>query len=251
MVPRIRTSGASQTPRLRRLASKLCQGEHMGARRSHSLCRFHSLKWPLALYLATGVFMHSSYAQTIRFDTDAVGSLPDSWVEGVTGRGTPRWTVESDASAPSKPNVLKQSGAGTFPWCVRHRTSIEDGFVEVKFKALAGTEDRAGGVVWRWKDGDNYYVARANALENNVSLYYTEAGRRNTIKYVDAPVPGNTWHTLRVEFSGKKMRVSLDGKQYIEMEDDHIAGSGAVGVWTKADSVTLFDDFSYGAASAR
>src|SRR5438094_315035 len=147
MVPRIRTSGASQTPRLRRLASKLCQGEHMGARRFHSLCRFHSLKWPFALYLATGVFMHSSYAETIGFDTDAVGSLPDSWVEGVTGRGTPRWTVESDASAPSKPNVLKQSGAGTFPWCVRHRTSIEDGFVEVKFKALAGTEDRAGGVV--------------------------------------------------------------------------------------------------------
>ena len=113
----------------------------MGAR------RFPSLNWPLALLLATGVFMHSSYAETISFDTDAVGSLPDSWVEGVTGRGTPRWTVESDASAPSKPNVLKQSGAGTFPWCVRHGTSIEDGFVEVKFKALAGNEDRAGGVV--------------------------------------------------------------------------------------------------------
>src|SRR5881398_2794997 len=245
MVPRIRTSGASQTPRLRRLASKLCQGEHMGAR------RFHSLKWPFALYLATGVFMHSSYAETIGFDTDAVGSLPDSWVEGVTGRGTPRWTVESDASAPSKPNVLKQSGAGTFPWCVRHRTSIEDGFVEVKFKALAGTEDRAGGVVWRWKDGDNYYVARANALENNVSLYYTEAGRRRTLKYVDAPVPGNTWHTLRVEFAGKRIRVIFDGKPYIEMDDDRIAGPGAVGMWTKADSVTLFDDFAYGAAPVR
>jgi hypothetical protein len=167
-------------------------------------------------------------------------------VEGVTGRGTPRWTVESDASAPSKPNVLKQSGAGTFPWCVRHRTSIEDGFVEVKLKALAGTEDRAGGVVWRWKDGDNYYVARANALENNVSLYYTEAGRRRTLKYVDAPVPANKWHTLRVEFSGRRIRVALNGKTYIEFEDSHIAGPGAVGMWTKADSVTAFDDFSYG-----
>jgi len=217
----------------------------MGARHFHSL-RFYSLKWPLALFLATGVFMHSSYAETIGFDTDAVGSLPDSWVEGVTGRGTPRWTVESDASAPSKPNVLKQSGAGTFPWCVRHRTSIEDGFVEVKFKALAGTEDRAGGVVWRWKDGDNYYVARANALENNVSLYYTEAGRRRTLKYVDAPVPANKWHTLRVEFSGRRIRVALNGKTYIEFDDSHIAGPGAVGMWTKADSVTAFDDFSYG-----
>jgi len=218
----------------------------MGARRFHSLCRFHSLKWPLALFLATGVFMHSSYAETIGFDTDAVGSLPDSWVEGVTGRGTPRWTVERDDSAPSKPNVLKQSGFGTFPWCVRHRTSIEDGFVEVKFKALAGTEDRAGGVVWRWKDGDNYYVARANARENNVSLYYTEAGRRRTLKYVDAPVPANKWHTLRVDFSGRRIRVALNGKTYIEFEDNHIAGPGAVGMWTKADSVTAFDDFSYG-----
>src|SRR5205823_13012198 len=112
MVHRIHTSGASQTPRLRRLASKLCQGEHMGARRFHSLCRFHSLKWPLALLLATGVFMHSSYAETIGFDTDAVGALPDSWVEGVTGRGTPRWTVESDASAPSKPNRSEERRVG-------------------------------------------------------------------------------------------------------------------------------------------
>ncbi len=89
------------------------------------------------------------------------------------------------------------------------------------------------------------------ALENNVSLYYTENGRRNTLKYVDAPVPGNVWHTLRVEFSGKRIRVILDGKPYIELEDGHIAGAGAVGVWTKADSVTLFDDFSYGTGSGR
>src|SRR5467141_2238051 len=229
MVPRIRTSGASQTPRLRRLASKLCQGEHMGA-------RIHSLKWPLALCLATGVYMHSSYAETISFDTDPVGSLPDSWVEGGTGRGTPRWTVESDASAPSKPNVLKQSGAGTFPWCVRHRTSIEDGFVEVKFKALAGTEDRAAGVVWRWKDDDNYYVERANALENNVSLYYTEAGRRRTLTYVVAPAPANECHRLRMKFSGLSIRVAVNGKIYIQLDDKHITGPGAVGMWTKADS---------------
>ena len=211
----------------------------MGAR------RFHSLKWPVALYLATGVFMHSSYAETISFDTDVVGSLPDDWLEGVTGRGMARWQVARDDSAPSKPNVLKQSGVATFTWCVRRNTSVEDGFVEVKFKPLAGKEDQAGGVVWRWKDADNYYVARANALENNVSLYYTEGGRRRTIKYVDAPVPGNVWHTLRVEFKSSRIRVFLDGKAYIEANDNHIPGSGAVGVWTKADSVTAFDDFSY------
>jgi len=99
--------------------------------------------------------------------------------------------------------------------------------------------------VWRWKDGDNYYVARANALENNVSLYYTQGGRRDTIKYVDAPVAKNQWHTLKVEFSGKHIRVALDGKLYIDQQDEHISDAGAVGLWTKADSVTAFDDFSY------
>jgi hypothetical protein len=118
--------------------------------------------------------------------------------------------------------------------------------VEVRFKPVSGREDQAGGVLWRWKDGDNYYVARANALENNVSLYYTANGRRNTITYVDAPVAGNVWHALRVEFNAKKIRVILDGKLYIEVDDDHIQGSGAVGLWTKADSVTRFDDFSFG-----
>jgi len=216
--------------------------------------RSRILKKALALILptlASVAIMTTTRAETFSFDRDAPGALPAGWRSGVTGRGSPKWSVEADTSAPSRPNVLKQSGGGTFPWCVRPDVSLADGYVEVKFKPLTGREDQAGGVVWRWKDGDNYYVARANALENNVSLYYTTNGRRNTIRYVDAPVPGNTWHTLRVECSGKKMRVSLDGKQYIEMEDDHIAGSGAVGVWTKADSVTLFDDFGYGGASAR
>ena len=186
-------------------------------------------------------------AETINFDTEPVGELPKRWSAGVTGRGSARWSVEADASAPSSPNVLKQSGHGDFPWCVLADAALSDGFVEVKFKPLSGREDQAGGVVWRWKDANNYYVARANALENNVSLYYTQSARRITIKYVDAPVAGNQWHTLRVEFAGTRISVALDGKRYIELEDKHIAGAGAVGVWTKADSVTAFDDFRYGA----
>jgi hypothetical protein len=200
----------------------------------------------LAALIITGVFMSAVHAETFNFDADAAGSLPSGWEQGVTGRGAARWSVERDESAPSKPNVLKQSGVGAFPWIVRRRASIDDGFVEVKFKALAGKEDQAGGVVWRWTSRDDYYVARANALENNVSLYYTESGRRNTLKYVDAPVPANTWHTLRVEFSGRRISVALNGKVYIELDDAHLAGPGAVGMWTKADSVTVFDDFSYG-----
>ena len=191
-----------------------------------------------------------AHANPIGFDSDKPGSLPAGWSAGVTGHGTPKWAVEADSTAPSAPNVLKQSGSGSFPWCVVKDASIADGFVDVRFKSISGKEDQAGGVVWRWKDGDNYYVARANALENNVSLYYTEKGSRKTIKYVDAPVPGNVWHRLRVEFQGRRIKVLLDGKLTIELEDGHIDGPGAVGVWTKADSVTAFDDFSYGPGKA-
>jgi hypothetical protein len=187
-------------------------------------------------------------ALTMGFDQDRVGAPPEGWMCGMTGKGNPRWTVEADPSAPSPPNVLRQSGAATFPWCVRNGVAIADGVVAVRFKPIAGREDQAGGVVWRWKDGDNYYVARANALENNVSLYYTANGSRKTLKYVDAPVAANRWHLLRVEFSGKQIVVALDGVTYITFEDDHIAGTGAVGVWTKADSVTAFDDFAFAPA---
>jgi hypothetical protein len=188
----------------------------------------------------------AALAETDNFDREKPGSVPAGWSCGVAGKGNPLWAVAADASAPSAPNVLRQAGSGTFPWCVKKGAAVSDGFVEVKFKPEKGREDQAGGLVWRWKNGDNYYVARANALENNVSLYYTAGGTRNTIKYVDAPVPPNVWHTLRVEFAGKRIKVLLDGKPYIQQEDDHIAGDGAVGVWTKADSVTSFDDFSYG-----
>ena len=183
-----------------------------------------------------------------QFDTDVVGQVPAGWTCGATGTGTPRWTVEADPTAPERPNVLKQSGAATFPWCVKDDTQASDGTVEVKFKSLAGKEDQAGGVVWRWKDSDNYYVARANALENNVSLYYTQDGARKTIEYKDAPVAPNVWHTLRVTFKGTAIEVALDGKVYIDAQDTHISGTGKMGVWTKADSVTVFDDFIYTSA---
>ena len=187
----------------------------------------------------------NAMAAPVDFAADTIGQPPAGWTCGATGRGAPKWTVETDASAPGKSNVLKQSGTATFPWCVKTDSGLADGWVEVRFRALAGREDQAGGLVWRWKDGDNYYVARANALENNVSLYYTERGSRKTLKYVDAPVAPKSWHTLRVDFADKHITVSLDGKRFIEMDDNHIAGAGKVGVWTKADSVTEFDRFAF------
>ncbi len=185
------------------------------------------------------------------FDGMKPGTPPEGWTCGSTGGGAPRWTVEAEpasATAASNHQVLKQSGRGKYPWCVNTRSSVADGWVQVRFKPLSGKEDQAGGVVWRWKDGDNYYVARANALENNVSLYFTEDGSRRTIKYHDAPVAPNAWHVLRVEFKGTHIRVLLDGKLHIEADNDRITDAGKVGVWTKADSVTLFDDFAFDTA---
>jgi hypothetical protein len=108
----------------------------------------------------------AAMADTVGFDREKIGALPAGWIAGVTGRGAPQWAVIADPKAPSAPHVLQQSGSGTFPWCVKQDVSLADGFVEVKLKPISGREDQAGGVVWRWKDGDNYYVARANALEN-------------------------------------------------------------------------------------
>jgi hypothetical protein len=205
------------------------------------------LRLPLTAFLL-GVVMNGFAREVVDFDRMAAGGPPAGWTAGVTGGGKPRWTIEPDETAPSAPHVLRQSGSGAYPWCVRRDVSLADGFVEVRLKPSAGKEDQAGGVVWRFKDGERYYVARANALEDNVSLYYTIDGNRRTLRYVDAPVARDAWHTLRVEFAGRAIKVILDGVARIEMEDGHIEGPGAVGVWTKADSVTSFDDFAFGAS---
>ncbi|MBI3540652.1 MAG: hypothetical protein HY073_00655 [Deltaproteobacteria bacterium] len=203
----------------------------------------------VAVLLFCGVAFAASDASnktTIDFDKTSVGQLPDGWIEGVTGQGSPKWSVEADTTAPSQPNVLKQSGEGIFPWCVKKDVSLKDGYVEVKFKPIAGSEDQAGGIVWRWQDGGNYYITRANALEDNVTIYHTVKGSRRAFKSVDMKVTSNQWHTLRVDFAGNQFKVTFDGKVAIEAADDTFKESGAVGVWTKADSVTLFDDFSFG-----
>jgi len=194
------------------------------------------------------VFLSTTYAMddSMSFDNDKVGVHPTGWVSGVTGDGSPIWTIEEDDTLFGKRHVLKQSGIGRFPWCVKQDSDLSDGFVEVKFKPLSGNKDQAGGVIWRWKDSDNYYVARANALENNVSLYYTQGGNRITIKYAEASVATNQWHTLRATFDGKRIQVSLNDIIYIDVEDEHITDTGKIGLWTKADSVTEFDSFRYG-----
>ena len=195
-------------------------------------------------------------AESVTFDGETSGAPPKGWTLTMTGRGTPKWTVERDDTAPSKEKVLKQSGEATYPLALKDGTSIKDGFVEAKFKAISGSEDRAGGLVWRARDADNYYVVRANALEDNVVLYKTVKGVRNSLDIVgrrggygvEQAVPPNQWHMLRVEFLGTRFKVIFNGKPLFEVDDSTFAEPGMVGLWTKADSVTAFDGFSYGDA---
>ena len=190
----------------------------------------------------------------ISFESTEIGVTPQGWTSTLTGSGDPKWTVESDRTAPSKLSVLKQSGRATYPLLLKNDTDIKDGFVEVKFKAIAGSQDRAAGIVWRAKDASNYYVIRANALEDNVVLYKTVGGVRSELDIVgrkggygvSVPVPANTWHTLRVDFKAARFIASFNGKQLFEVEDATFTDGGKVGLWTKADSVTLFDEVTYG-----
>lgn len=185
-------------------------------------------------------------ATTVSFDDVKPGALPPGWVAGVTGKGSFKWAVLADDSAPSKPNVLAQTEWGTFPFCVAEKTTLKDGFVEVKFKPVSGKEDQAGGLIWRFKDKNNYYVARANAAEDEVTIYHTVDGVRRQIKAQETKVASGNWHSLRVDFQGDHFVVTFDGKKALDVHDATFKDGGAVGVWTKADSVTYFDDFSYG-----
>src|SRR5437763_3665152 len=171
-------------------------------------------------------------AEKVSFDDMKAGMPPPGWTATQTGSGTAKWSVEKDASAPSKPNVLKQSGQSTFPVCIKNDTKIQDGFVEVKFRPVAGKEDQAGGVIWRVQDANNYYISRANALEDNVTIYHTINGKRVAFKSINTKVTSAVWHTLLVEFAGNKFTVIFDGSKVIEATDDSFTNAGKVGVWT-------------------
>jgi len=188
----------------------------------------------------------SAGASTVHFAAAEVGRAPTGWTATQTGTGEAKWAVVRDETAPDGPFVLKQSGQATFPLCLKDDTSLLDGFVEVKFKPISGTQDQAGGVVWRAKDANNYYIARANALENNVTIYHTINGRRTEKKRVQAMVATGQWHTLRVEFRGSQFVVIFNGQKALDWDDETFKDAGRVGVWTKADSVTEFSGFTYG-----
>src|SRR5881296_161471 len=142
----------------------------------------------VAMLVVAGMPAIIAVADSVNFDNAPGGQSPAGWTATKTGSGNAKWTIEKDDTAPSRPNVLKQSGVATYPVCFKNDTNIKDGFVEVKFKPIAGKEDQGGGVIWRVRDANNYYVSRANALEDNVTIYHTVNGRRIAFKNFNTKV---------------------------------------------------------------
>jgi hypothetical protein len=207
----------------------------------------------IALLLVTAL----NGAEVINFDSAPPGSVPPGWTVAMTHNGgAPKWEVLNDPSAPSKPNVLAQTSSdptdGRFPLAVLDKANFKDGELSVRSKAISGKVDQGAGLMWRYRDPNNYYLVRANALEDNVVLYKVENGRRSSIAPKGTPaktygvrhkVPSQTWNTLRVTFNGQLFTVYFNGEKLFDVEDSTFQAAGKVGLWTKADSVIYFDDF--------
>lgn len=217
----------------------------------------------LALALACLALAPAATAEVLDFEKDPAGEPPAGFTLAQTGSGaSPRWRVEEDASAPSGKQVLIDRSADAtrsrFPLAVYDKASLADATISVRFKPLSGSIDQAAGIVWRYRDPENYYVVRANALEDNVVLYKVERGKRSDLDPVGSglfaygkktPVGSGTWQELRVEVRGDLFRVSLDGTHLFDVQDTTFMAPGKVGLWTKADSVTAFDDLSIAPAT--
>lgn len=181
------------------------------------------------------------------FEDATLGTLPAGFRAGLTGNGGPvKWSIVEDASAPAGPKALAEtSGDRTdyrFPIAVYEAVSARNVEVTVRFKPVSGRVDQAAGLIVRAHDDNNYYVARANALENNVRLYRVVRGNRQQFAGVDVPVAAGRWQQLGLRVQGDRFTVSLDDKTLFEATDRTFAEAGAVGLWTKADSVTYFDE---------
>jgi hypothetical protein len=206
-------------------------------------------------FLLFGVLIE---AQTINFDKDEAGKVLNDFTTALTGKGAVGvWVVMKDETAPSKPNVLAQTDMDDtgyrFPLCVYNNFLAKNVDISVKFKPVKGEGDQAAGIVWRYKDKDNYYIVRANALEDNVVLYKVENGKRTDLPLVgkgrtygeDVEVPSLKWSELRVYTKDNLFDVYLNGKKLFSVKDSTFTEAGKVGLWTKADSYTLFDDFTF------
>jgi hypothetical protein len=179
------------------------------------------------------------------FDADPVGAPPSS-AQVFTGT----WAVRAEGDAPSAPNALCQTGEAEFPAIMLDPKPLADVVIGARFKPISGSTDRAAGLIFRIKDKNNYYILRANALENNVNLYKYVDGRRSGLKDGQAKVAAGQWQELRVEARGQTLRGFLNGQVVVEASDGTFSAPGGVGLWTKADSQTCFDDVEVSVPSA-
>lgn len=209
-------------------------------------------------FVVAVLIVQAAPGELIRFATGPPGSVPSGWSIAMTHTGgAPQWQIVRDPSAPSPPFAFGQTSkdrtAGRFPLAVWNGASIRNGEVSVAFKTVSGTVDQAAGIVWRYQDPNNYYIVRANSLESNIVLYKVENGVRLSIPPLGIPsrsygvkhaIPNGRWCTLRVVFNGSRFSVFFNGERVFETEDASMTKAGKTGLWTKADSVAYFDDFS-------
>lgn len=184
-------------------------------------------------------------ANMIAIDKMTPGSLPDGFSFARTGQGGPaQWTIATDPTADAGLAIEQSSTDRTdyrFPLAIHEATSAANIEVAVRFKAVAGTVDQAAGIALRLRDADNYYVARANALEDNVRFYRVVKGRREQLEGAKLKVTANAWHTLGLRAEGERFTVTYDGKVLFTATDKTFADAGKIALWTKSDSVTRFD----------
>ena len=202
--------------------------------------------------------MSAAQSETVRFDQAIAGKLPADWTVAMTHAGAPPdWRIVRDESAPSPPNVLAQLSrdrtAGRFPLAIWGKALVQDGEISMAFKTVDGSIDQAAGIVWRYQDPNNYYIVRANALENNVVFYKVENDVRTSIAPKGLPsrsygvkhmIPSGRGNHLKVSFTRANIAVFFNEERLFEAEDTTLPKPGKVGLWTKADSVTYFDDFT-------
>jgi hypothetical protein len=179
----------------------------------------------------------------VTFPDREVGKVPEGFVTATTHEGpNGQWVVVKDGDRKVLAQVSDDPTKARYPLCIYSGLKADDVAVSAKFKAVSGKVDQAAGLVARYKDKDNYYLTRANALEANTRLYKVVAGKRIMIADANMPVTSGVWHDLRLEVVGTRMKVYYDGKQVIEAQDATFTEPGCAGLWTKADSVTYFDD---------
>jgi hypothetical protein len=212
-------------------------------------------QWRVMTLAMGGVFSSTvSLAQDapIKVDIAAMqsGGEPADFTFWRTGQGEAgKWTVIADPTAANGRAIAQISKDRTdyrFPLAVYKPYSGRDLEISVRFKPVAGTVDEAGGVAVRLSTPDDYYVARANALEDNVRFYRVIKGNRQQLASANTKVAAKAWHTLALKAEGNRFTVSFDGKALISAQDSTFPDAGKVALWTKADSVTYFDTISIG-----